>query len=242
MRLFNDFFSEDIYAFISQRDCDFQFKSSNEAVFNDEQKNYLKNEFRMIMGGQKCLLPPIVNIKQVHADAVFWVDKKYQEDLIAGNADALLTNQKSLAIVIRIADCLPIYVYDRVNKCIGLIHAGWRSSQKSIVIKTIRCMSKNAHSQVKDMQFAFGPSIRSCCYEVGEEFKEIFPKELELRNGKYFLDIASINRNQLLSEGILENQISDVGICTHCDKRFFSYRREGKEAGRMLALMFRRSE
>jgi len=54
---------------------------------------------------------------------------------------------------------------------------------------------------------------------------------------EFTLDLALVNKNQLLSVGVKADNIFDCGICTSCDSRFFSYRREEEKAGRMISLV-----
>jgi copper oxidase (laccase) domain-containing protein len=83
----------------------------------------------------------------------------------------------------------------------------------------------------------FGPAIRLCCYEVGEELRSFFPKGVAERSGKYYLDLAGVNKAQLLQEGVDSGNISDSGICTCCSNdRFYSFRKEGKGCGRIVSI------
>ena len=97
-----------------------------------------------------------------------------------------------------------------------------------------------------------GPSIRGCCYEVGEEVIDAFIQEFAdlpplfrepppgkaTREGTQFLDLAQACRKQLLDEGLLPGNIMADGPCTSCQKdRFFSHRAEAGKTGRMLAVI-----
>jgi len=82
-----------------------------------------------------------------------------------------------------------------------------------------------------------GPSIRECCYQVGEEFRHYFPAHVKDREGYLYADVTGVNRDQLLQAGVLPENILDSGICTCCNKDYFSFRRDGAKAGRMISLM-----
>jgi len=93
-------------------------------------------------------------------------------------------------------------------------------------------------SNPEDIICGFGPCIRNCCYEVGEDFRDYFPDCIEERQGRLFLDLIKVNSQQLLSAGVLEKNISDSQICTFCqNKDFFSYRKEGQSAGRIMSVI-----
>jgi len=91
--------------------------------------------------------------------------------------------------------------------------------------------------KTKNIKVALGPCIQKCCYEVSNDLKTYFNREIESRDGKYYLDLALANKNQLLSAGVKEVNIYDSEICTFCNNSYFSYRREGDAAGRMLSLL-----
>ncbi len=183
----------------------------------------------------------LICAKQVHGNNVEFVSNEDRgkgaalyETAIAGT-DALITNQSKLPLAIFTADCLPLYIYDSVNKGIGMVHAGWRGSQKNIAGKTLDLMQEKFKTKPEDVLAGFGPALRSCCYEVGAEFKNIFSLGILEKGGSFYLDLVEINRRQLTAKGVNPNNIEDSWICTACqNKDYFSYRREGKSAGRIL--------
>ena len=102
-------------------------------------------------------------------------------------------------------------------------------------------MQERFGSAPKDLLVGFGPAIRSCCFEVENDFKSNFPFGLINRDGRIFMDIALINRKQLLGCGVKEGNISDPGLCTFSEnKDFFSFRKEGQAAGRLISVIMLR--
>ncbi|HLD83040.1 MAG TPA: peptidoglycan editing factor PgeF [Candidatus Omnitrophota bacterium] len=182
--------------------------------------------------------------KQVHGFCIRQVleeDKgsgaKSYEDSIA-DTDGLITKVKRLPLAIFSADCLSIFLYDALAPAIGLVHAGWRSAKKNIVLKAIQLMGLKFNTQAEDLYVYFGPGIRSCCYEVGSEFRQVFPDSLQERGGHFYLDLAGINKKQLFSLGVKEDNLFDPCLCTSCKNRdFFSFRKEGSACGRMLSVI-----
>ena len=81
---------------------------------------------------------------------------------------------------------------------------------------------------------ALGPSARGCCYEVGEEVHEHFAA-YDARDGRN-LDLAVVARAQLEAHGI---EVLDTGLCTICDERFFSHRRDKGITGRQAGVVCR---
>ena len=84
-----------------------------------------------------------------------------------------------------------------------------------------------------------GPSIQQCCFEIGPEVAEKFPKAF-LTNGELdrsYLDLQGVVQAELMDLGIKEKQIIFLSECTSCHPEMFhSYRRNGKKAGRMIAI------
>jgi YfiH family protein len=116
-------------------------------------------------------------------------------------------------------------------------HAGWRGTYKSIAAKTVQKMQEIYASRIPDLKIVLGPSIRECCYLIGEEFRDYFPSYVRDREGHLYADMISANRDQLLHAGVQQENILDSGICTCCNKDYFSFRRDGEKAGRMISLM-----
>jgi len=92
---------------------------------------------------------------------------------------------------------------------IALIHAGWRSSKDEITSKTIKQMQDRFNILPGDLYADFGPAIRNCCYEVGQDFRDIFSYGLIKREGRYYLDLSAVNRKQLLDSGVKKENIFD---------------------------------
>jgi hypothetical protein len=132
---------------------------------------------------------------------------------------------------------VPVFIFDPLRRAIGLAHAGWKSTHKTIAAKTVQRMREKYASQPSGLKIVLGPSIRECCCLVGPEFRDYFPSHVKERGGHLYLDLIGVNRDQLLQVGVRQENIFDSGICTCCHKNYFSFRRDGVKAGRMISLM-----
>ena len=224
IRLFDNFFPHDVSAGMTDRSVNFERPQESNG-FTDSQQRFLRRH--------GIDLSKAAQIRQVHGKRVIFISDGIAE---IQQSDGLVTDRQNIPLMIRVADCLPVFLYDTRQKVIGLVHAGWRGTRQQIALEAIKVMQEHGQSHVNDIKVGLGPSIRSCCYEVGEEFKGIFPSETIEKNQALFFDLPGANRNQLLAAGIVKENICDSRICTSCDQRFFSYRRQGQRAGRMLAL------
>ena len=178
--------------------------------------------------------------KQIHSNIVNKVDKDNIGQIIDG--DAIVTNEKNVPLLILTADCVPVVLVDKVNKAVGLVHAGWRGTYGKICSETLQSMKENYNTNTEDVVAIIGPSIGKCCYEVSydlvEKFSALLPnadeKIYEIRDEKYYLDLWEINTQILKEFGVLKSNIINMNICTSCNcDRFFSYRKHDKTTKRI---------
>ena len=88
--------------------------------------------------------------------------------------DGLMTSEPGVLLTIRIADCLPVLLVDPQKRAVAAIHAGWRGALGRVIEKAVGDMRRTFGSDPQDLIAALGPSIRACCYNVGEEVVESF--------------------------------------------------------------------
>jgi len=186
----------------------------------------------------------LVCAKQVHGShvqSVSEVDKGRGALTCAASipdTDGLITDTKDLPLAIFTADCLSVFLYDPQRPAIGLIHAGWRSSEAGIVACAVKSMQDKFNTDPARLIVGFGPRIKDCCYEVARDFKGKFSLGLAERTGSLYLDLAQVNKEQLTGLGVKEKNIFDPDFCTFCsNEEFFSFRKEGKATGRMLSVI-----
>ena len=153
--------------------------------------------------------------------------------------DALITNSPNTFLGILTADCLPIFMIDQKKKVIAAIHAGRQGTGLHITKKVLSKMGEAFGCLLEDLLISLGPSIGPCCYEIDEK---VFHPEwktfsISKSKGKWMVDLTLINIDQMKREGIQEEQISRINLCTHCHHDlFFSYRKEGR-TGRQLSFI-----
>lgn len=187
----------------------------------------------------------VVSLKQVHGNKVVLIDENFMgkfdpTHLIEG--DGLITNLDNVILKTYHADCTPIYFVDSKNKVIGLAHAGWRGTYANIMSEMLDKMTYEYGSILEDVEIFIGPAIKGCCYEISrdlfEQFKGRYNNYLEAFSNKgnnYNLDLQTINYNQALDKGVLDEKIYMAEICTSCNiDRFYSYRKENGTNGRLV--------
>jgi purine-nucleoside/S-methyl-5'-thioadenosine phosphorylase / adenosine deaminase len=175
--------------------------------------------------------------KQVHGtDFVIVKDGKTP---VRPVADGAMTNRPGVVLVVKVSDCVPIFMVDPQTPAIAMVHAGWRGASQAIASKAIRRMQETFGTEPSNLVAALGPSIQKCCYEVGEEVAIRFPESVRRCHGeKWQLDLAGANVLDLESAGVLRQNIHVSPHCTCCEpRRFHSYRRDRKIAGRHYAVL-----
>ena len=224
------FFEEQkVFAFIGDKSMDFQ-PTDFDAPLTEAQRAYLKKECGVDV-------PHVFWRKQIHGDDVLVAKDSSFSSHGCPDADAYITVQKDLPIAIRTADCVPVFLFDPEKSAIGIVHAGWKGTVKEITYKTVLRMKESLGCKPENIQAVLGPAIQPCCYEVGEEFRQYFPNEIIERSGKLFVDVIKNNYKQLLKSGLKKEHIQNTGICTYCNPKYFSFRRDAEKAGRMISLM-----
>jgi len=186
----------------------------------------------------------LVCARQIHQDNIRYVteaDKGSGASAYGGSiadTDGFITDKKNIPIAIFTADCLSLFIYDPKTPAIGLLHCGWRSSKARIASKAVRLMQKEFKSDPEDLYAGFGSSIRGCCYEVSDSFKEYFSEGLSKKDNRLYLDLSDVNTQELLACGVRKENIYPPQACTFChNDEFFSFRKEGAACGRMISVM-----
>jgi YfiH family protein len=186
-------------------------------------------------------------LQRVHGDVV--VDAEAAGDQ-APAADGLLWAGGRFAPSVRAADCVPILIVDVAGRRAAALHAGWRGTAAGIVRRAV-AMLEGLGIAPASLVAALGPAIGPCCYEVGPEVIAAVAGPSGAvgspaarpsgPDGRHFLDLREVNRAQLAAAGLREHAIHLAPWCTRCrGDLFFSYRREGDAAGRLMASVGRR--
>lgn len=151
--------------------------------------------------------------------------------------DALVTNQKNIAVAVGAADCYPVLFHDEKNQVIGAAHCGWKGTLAKIVKNTIDEMVLLG-AELSEIKVAIGQGICKANYQVSEEVIQQFSDAGFSSNcweGRQ-LDLLQANRFVALESGIKSENIWSMNRCTTEDD-FFSYRRDNGKTGRMWAVI-----
>lgn len=172
--------------------------------------------------------------RQVHHNHVEVVTKGG----VYENTDGFVTSTPGMSLGIFVADCGGILLADEKNRVIGACHAGWKGAVLGIIPETIKKMVALG-AQPETISAFVSPCISRKHFEVGEEVAEKFPEAFVDRSfAKPHVDLKGCIRQQLLDAGVSEQAIAVSKGCTVADADdYYSYRREGAQSGRMMALI-----
>lgn len=161
--------------------------------------------------------------------------------------DGLITNIPGLALTIFSADCIPVLLYDPVQKVIAAVHAGWRGTAGDIAGKAARQMQTDYGCRPGDILAAIGPGISQCCFETHADVPEAMtavlgdlanPHIISLENGKFKVGLKEINAALLERAGLEPGHIEISGDCTAClPEKYWSHRVTRGQRGSQAAIL-----
>ncbi|MDO5403545.1 MAG: peptidoglycan editing factor PgeF [Eubacteriales bacterium] len=234
------------------------FESMNLAFNRDDNPELVLENFKRISKAIGTTPEKCVYSKQTHTTNVMRVGKKHcgmgvvrERDF--DNIDGLVTNEPGVCLVTAYADCVPLFFIDRVNRCIGASHSGWRGTVSNITKSTLELMKDEFGTKPENVCAFIGPSICRSCYEVSEDvavwFDNVYKKDTDRivipkGGGKYLLNLQMANYFNMIHEGILDKNIGISDICTCCNPRLLYSHRASKGKRGVLCgfIMIKESE
>jgi hypothetical protein len=183
----------------------------------------------------------VASCRQIHGNSVIRVDGRQTD---APEGDAILTSTAGIMLMLLMADCVPVLVYDPVQRVAGLAHAGWRGTAGLIAQRLVNRMTDDFCCQAGDLMAGVGPSIGPCCFEVGEDVIERVRSthsnveallSERTNDGRAKLNLWTANHGQLTSTGVRSEQIEVAEICTKCNRSDFFSDRAQRPSGRFAA-------
>ena len=210
----------------------------------------VEENYRRFCGAVGIDMRRVVLAHQVHETTVLqateeragmglWRERDY-------TADALVTNERNLPLVVFSADCGIILLHDPAANCAGAVHAGWRGCAGGILERAVRELERLYGARAERILAAIGPCIGPCCFETDDDVpramaaglgEEAAPY-LEKKGAKWHVDLAGLNRQWLLRAGVAPEHIDVSGLCTYCrPDLFWSYRKVGGQRGAQVAMI-----
>ncbi|MDA3901656.1 MAG: peptidoglycan editing factor PgeF [Spirochaetes bacterium] len=169
-------------------------------------------------------------INQEHGNKIFQVSApaKPDEPFVA-TADAMITDIPGMCLVIRTADCIPIFLTDPEKNCIGAVHSGWRGTQQNVAGCAIDKIVSRYGSKPENLRAYILPGIGAESYQVSEDVASEFPESSKQKSDGWYLDLRDAVVKQLSEKGLTRNNIMVTPYDTFgTNDLFFSHRKGDK--------------
>lgn len=142
-------------------------------------------------------------------------------------ADGQATRVAGIGVAVLAADCLPIAL--GADGAVAMLHAGWRGLAAGVIEQGV-CALRSLGA-AGPFAAVVGPGAGACCYEVGPEVHAALGDPARAPAN---IDLRAIAHRRLRAAGAA--RIADLDLCTICDPRLHSHRREGQAAGRNMGV------
>ena len=205
----------------------------------DSRQNILANRklFKKHAGFQR-----LIELKQVHGNQIHF-DLKGDFSAGAGaEGDGAGESSPEAAVLIKTADCQPVFLAHESGRYVCGLHVGWRGNRNSFPGVGVERFCKYYRIKPEEVQAVRGPSLGPCCAEF-DSFEEHWSADFSryYHEGRRTMDLWSLTRDQLSEAGVLQKNIFCVDLCTKCQTdMFFSYRRN-RLCGRQGSFIFMRA-
>lgn len=178
----------------------------------------------------------VSSMRQVHGAEVVRVR---HEGGGTPTADALVTRDRDVALVVRVADCTPVVLVREEDPMVGVVHAGREGLVRGVVPAAVAAMVDDQSSS--PLHAWVGPRACGRCYELPEEMADAVEAAVPGTRsttawGTPAVDVGAGVVRQLQELGVIVHDIG-ANLCTIEDDRFWSHRRQGEAAGRMGAVV-----
>lgn len=209
--------------------------SMNLAIKLDETDENVAENFRILGNALGFGIDDLVLTRQTHSDIVRTVGRADCKGCFHRNypeCDALITNQRGIALTVFTADCTPLLFHDPVTGAVGAAHAGWRGTAAAIGPKTVQAMCREFGCKPENIRAAIGPNIGFCHFETDADvpdamiaaFGDAVLPFIRKAGEKYYVNLKEINALILRRAGVHHIEISED--CTMCQPdRFWSHRK-----------------
>jgi YfiH family protein len=197
----------------------------------------------------------VVGGSQVHGARLFRADdarvpepagRQAPATIRVANYDGFLASRPGILLTVGVADCVPAFLAAPARGAVALLHAGWRGAAAEIVSRAVAALGSELGVEPAEIRAWWGPAIGPCCYPVGEEVVQALDATAAGREpgawrhdadgGPARVDLRMALTLQAVAAGVPRDAVSSSTLCTSCDARLHSYRREQGGGGRMLAL------
>jgi hypothetical protein len=207
------------------------FASLNVSYDTGDKADCVRENLRRVRVTAGC--SSLVYARQTHGTNVAVLAERAQFDAekpypLRGK-DGLITQLPDLLMMIKVADCQAILLYDPKRRVAGIVHAGWRGSVHNIPAKAVQIMQTQLHCNPRNIFAGVSPSLGPCCAEFRNWRQELPTTFSQFQVEENHFDFWALTQRQLIDTGVKEENIEISRLCTKCHPEvFYSYRGENK--------------
>ena len=216
----------------------------------DDMANVREN-YRRVTTALGVDMDKLVFTNQVHGDLVRPVTAadagKGLDRPVDYEADGLMTDVPGLVLAAFTADCIPILLFDPVEKVVAAVHAGWRGTALGIAARAVEGMAAQYGCKGENIRAAIGPGISQCCFETHADVPNAMTAALgsaalpfirDRGDGKFGVDLKGLNTLWLTRAGLRAGHMDISPDCTMCQRdKYWSHRYTKGERGSQAALI-----
>jgi hypothetical protein len=192
---------------------------------NDNEAGFQENVSRLaeMLDGRQP-----VYADQVHGDTILEIETPVKQK---PSCDAFITKMPQIPMMVKVADCQGVLIYDKAQHIAACVHSGWRGSALNIIGKTLKQLIAEYQSKPEDLLVGISPSLGPCCAQFSDPFSELPPFCQAFFEKDNRVDFWRLSLSQCLKFGIPIQNIEIAQQCSKCLPDYYSHR-EG-DSGRM---------
>jgi hypothetical protein len=187
----------------------------------------------------------LIEAHQIHSTRILPIDvdnsKMWKGQMVTG-VDGFTTDQSSIAMMIRVADCLPLVILDPTHHAVGIFHIGWRGAQQGLHLDGVKKMIQYYQSDPKELLVWFGPSAQACCYRSAAKPDQAEDPDwqpfIKPDENQWVVDIPGFVSESLKNFGLYKKNFHYSDLCTVHNEQFFSHQKakNTKQVGRIAVI------
>lgn len=231
---------------VSKARCAFQFRNLEEGELAGNISFNVGDSEKNVEAARQNLLSQLTGIEQwsechqVHGTSVL---KEPLPTEIAGGelpeADGMMTSKKGLGLMVKTADCQPLFVADETGSCVMALHVGWKGNRAGFPQLAIKEFCKQYNVLPEKLFAVRGPSLGPAAAEFinfdtefGPDFAQWYDPQTKRMN------LWALTRWQLQEAGLPAENIFCLDMCTHENYGAFFSWRKNRNTGRQASLVW----
>jgi YfiH family protein len=205
-------------------------KSDGNIDLRFSSKNEVRANRKKILKTLDIQATNLIEGQQIHGTRILPLNEensKMWKGMNVTGVDGFVTDQDSIALMLRVADCAALVYYDPTHTAIGVFHAGWRGIAQGIQLEGVRQMMKHYETDPRELMVWISPCAQKASYAFDTEptqakdpaWKEFISKS----KGKWHIDLPGYVFASLNGEGVLKKNMSTSGVCTIDSPDYYSH-------------------